>query len=325
LKFGEKANYLTTTSHAQVGETIFMKILKVIRNRNIRKLIRLFHDTMIKLAQHNCQLMAAGMSFFGIMSLIPLLLVGVSTLGYIAGSSEKAQQFITVLLTDNFPTSAKEIMDDMYIIITSPERKIINGIGLLGLIWSGMRFFNILQTVLNNIWAGATQRRFFRGNAVAFLIFIAAGAFFWISYGFNWLLTAINELNAHSMLNFDISGFWLVIEMIVPFIAMLIMIFFLYLAVPNARVSLKAALIGSLFSAFFIEVFKRLFNFVIIRFNSYGAVYGPLAGIIIFMSWLYMSMQILLFGAELGSQCQLLFFNSTTNDESPNPRLIQTP
>ena len=259
------------------------------------------------------------MSFFGIMSLIPLVLVGVSTLGYVIGSSEKAQQFMAMLLTENFPTSAEEILKDIYSIIASPERNIINGLGLLGLAWSGMRFFNILQIVLNSIWAGAIQRRFFRGKAIAFLIFMSAGAFFWVSYGFNWILTAINKLYDHNMITFDISGVWLVLGTIVPFIATLIMIFFVYVVVPNTKVCLKSALIGSVFASFFIELFKRIFNFAMMSFNHYGAVYGPLAGIIMFMSWLYMSMLILLFGAEFGSQYQLLFSNSTTNDANLNP------
>ena len=270
------------------------------KNKHIHKLIRLFRVTILQFAKHNCQLMAAGMSFFSVMSLIPLVLIGVSTLGYVVGSSEKAQQYMTKILTDNFPTSAEEILDDIYIIITSPERNIINGLSLLGLAWSGMRFFNILQTVLNSIWVGATQRRFFWGNAVAFLIFVAAGAFFWISYGFNWILKVINELSNHNVIAFDVSRIWFIVGIVVPFIAMLIMIFFVYTVVPNVKVSVKAALIGSVFSAFFIELFKCFFNFVMMSFNSYGAVYGPLAGIIMFMSWLYTSMQILLLGAELG-------------------------
>ena len=295
------------------------------KNVYVHKLVRLLRSTILQYDKHNCQLMAASMSFFGMMSLIPLVLLGVSTLGYVVGSSENAQQFMSTLLKDNFPTSAEEILDDIYIIITSPERKIINGLSLLGLAWSGMRFFNILQRILNNIWVGATQRRFFWGNAFAFLIFVAAGAFYWISYGFNWIVTVINELSDRNVINFDVSGVWFVVGIVVPFIALWIMIFFVYVIVPYTKVSVKAALIGSVFSAFFIELFKRLFNFIMMSFNSYGAVYGPLAGIVMFMSWLYTSMQILLLGAELGSQCQLLFSRSITNGATPNPRLTQNP
>jgi membrane protein len=297
-------------------------MLRFIKNRYILVLIRLFRGTIAKFAQHNCQLMAAGMSFFGIMSLIPLMLMGVSTLGYVIGSSEKAQQFMTVVLMNNFPASADEILKVIYNIITSPDRNIINGIGLLGLMWSGMRFFNILQRALNSIWTGATQRRFFRARAVAFFIFLSAGAFFWLSFGFNWLLTAIRELNTQAIINFDISKFWTFVEIIVPFIATFIMLFFVYVIIPNAKVSLKAALTGSVFSALFIEIFKRLFNFVMIKFNAYGLVYGPLAGIIIFISWLYISMQILLFGAELTSQCQQMFFSRINANKKTNPRDI---
>jgi membrane protein len=260
--------------------------------------------------------MAAGMSFFGLMSLVPLLLIAVSTLGYVLGSSERAQDFIAQILKDNFPSSAKDMLEIIYSIITSPERNLVNGLSLLGLTWSGLRFFNILQSVLNSIWVGATPRKFLIERAIGFTIFMAAGAFFWFSFAIHWVITAIREIDYLSMIVFDISGFWLAVELIMPLIALIIMTFFVYMFVPNVRVEWKGALIGSVFASLFIETFKWIFSFIVLRFNSYGKVYGPLAGIIIFISWLYMSMQIFLLGAELASQCQLLFFSSTNKSDT---------
>ena len=50
------------------------------------------------------------------------------------------------------------------------------------------------------------------------------------------------------------------------------------------------------------------------RFDVYGRVYGRLASVIMFMSWLYLSMTILLMGAELGSQCQELVFDARSEE-----------
>jgi membrane protein len=275
----------------------------------LQKLWQLIWGTFISYNKHNCPNMAAGMSFYGLMSLIPLVIVAVSTLGYIIGSSESAQQFVSKILYRNFPSSAKEIFDQIDAIIISPESSIISGLSLIGLIWSGMKFFNILQNVLNSIWVGASQRRFIWGNVTVFLIFMAAGFLFWLSFAFNWLLKGISELNLDFGILNNLSIFWLIIKFMIPFITIMIMTFLSYLFITNAKISTMSALIGSVFATVFLELYKWAFSAIIVNFGNYGTVYGSLAGIIIFMSWLYMSMSILLMGAELGSQCQQMFFD----------------
>jgi membrane protein len=266
----------------------------------------------VHFGKHNCSVMAAGMSFFGMFSLIPLTLLGVSMLGYLLGPSEDAQQFVSKLLSENFPESAEEMLNQIDAIITSPKRGVVNGLSVLGLMWSGMRFFNILQRVLNNVWVGATQRRFLRGRAAAFGSFVVAGLLFWASFVFTSSMAAARELDItfRGVTVPGLGGLWLMLELITPAIASLIMLFLVYLLVPHARVSLRAALVGASFAALFLQLSRWVFSFVMVRFDVYGRVYGPLASFIMFMSWLYLSMAIVLLGAELGSQCQEMLFSA---------------
>lgn len=273
----------------------------------LQKPKQLIWGTITNYYKHNCSLMAAGMSFYGLMSLIPLVIIGVSSLGYLIGSSESAQQFVSRIISEQFPASAEEILSQIYAIVTSPMRGIISGLGLIGLIWSGRGFFNILQTVLNSIWVGASQRRFIWGNVTGFLIFLAAGFLFWLSFAFDWLLKGISELNLGVLGN--LGFLWFIVRFMIPFITLMIMTFLSYLFIPKAKVSIMSAIIGSAFAAVFLELFKWGFSVIILNFGNFGKIYGPLAGIIIFMSWLFMSMNILLIGAELGSQCQRMFFD----------------
>jgi len=267
--------------------------------------------TIVLYFRHNCPLMAAGMSFFGMLSLIPLTILGVSFLGYLLDSSEEAQQFVSKLLFENFPKSADDILNQINAIITSPRRSFINWLSLLGLIWSGMRFFNMLQRVLNDIWVGAIQRRFFRGRIAAFIGFILAGLLFWASFVFTSSMTAARELGIifSGITLPDLRELWVVLEFAAQFAASFIMLFLVYLLVPNTRASMRAASIGGVFAAVFLQLARWGFSLIMIRFDVYGRVYGPLASVIMFMSWLYLSMTILLLGAELGSQCQEAFFN----------------
>lgn len=101
----------------------------------------------------------------------------------------------------------KYIREIIYV-IASPNRDIINGIGLARLIWSGSKFFSILQSVLNSIWVGAKQRWFIIAKAIAFLIFIASGIFFWASFLFRSLISAIRGINIAGIAFGNVGWFW---------------------------------------------------------------------------------------------------------------------
>jgi membrane protein len=86
-----------------------------------------------------------------------------------------------------------------------------------------------------------------------------------------------------------------------------------YLLVPHVKVIARAALIGAVSAVILLQTSRFAFGFIMIRFDIYGRIYGPLAGVIVFMMWLYLSMIILLLGAELGSQCQKVLFSTDGN------------
>lgn len=275
-----------------------------------KKFWKMMWGTPAQFFEHNCSIMAAGMSFFAILSLVPLTLLGVSMMGYVLNSSGDAQNFVTKLLMENFPASASGMLEQINSIIAAPGRALVNGISVLGLMWSGMRFFGILQRVLNTIWVGATQRNFLRSKITALAILFVAGVLFWGSFIFTSLMVAARELKistgGHSLGEFH--GFWRAVELLVPFFASAITLLLVYMFVPYAKVSWRAATVGAAAASIFLQLSRFAFGLIMAKFDVYGRVYGPMASFIVFMSWLYLSMTIILLGAELGSQCQSIFF-----------------
>ena len=185
----------------------------------------------------------------------------------------------------------------------------------------------MLQGVLNKVWGADTntQRRFLLGrlgrflwtrlgsflwNKVAgFIIFAITGLLFWLSFLVDSLIVAASQWNI-SVMGIEIrelEWLWVILGFVIPFAISVTMISLIYILVPRVQVSLGAAIIGAISAAFLSQVLRSIFSFLVLRFNLYGNVYGPLAGFIVFMSWLYFAMNILLFGAELGSQYQQMF------------------
>ena len=73
----------------------------------------------------------------------------------------------------------------------------------------------------------------------------------------------------------------------------------LYMLVPNKFVDWRDAVWGGLVAAVAFEVAKRLFAMFIRQFPSYAVVYGALAALPLFLTWIYLSWMITLVGALL--------------------------
>jgi len=255
--------------------------------------------------------MAAGLAYFGLLALVPLLIIGLSVMGYMLGSSDEARQFITELLKDNFPESAVTLVKTIDELIASPGRHFTEGLGLAGLLWAALRFFSLLERVLSSIWVGDIRRKFIYRKTIPIIAFCLAGVLFWLSFIYYSVISMTKGLQLplpSSISSYDLHWLWQLLRMISLFITSVIIFFLIYDFMPGSEVSSRASFVGAIFAGLFWEISKVGFNWAMKQFNiysrTYEPLYGSLAALILLMLWVYISMIVLLLGAEIGSAYQ---------------------
>jgi membrane protein len=97
---------------------------------------------------------------------------------------------------------------------------------------------------------------------------------------------------------------WDIAKWPVLFIFVCIMIAVLYWASPNARQGLRWISPGAVVAVAVWLVASGLFALYVANFAHYDKVYGSIAGIIIFLIWLWISNIAILFGAEFNAELQ---------------------
>jgi membrane protein len=81
------------------------------------------------------------------------------------------------------------------------------------------------------------------------------------------------------------------------------MIAVLYYAAPNVRIrGFKFVTVGSAVAVLVWIVASALFAFYVANFGSYNKTYGALAGVVIFLVWLWITNLAVLIGVELDSE-----------------------
>jgi len=286
------------TIFAKLSSSPFYFILK-------RKTIFLFtwmKETFLHtFYKDNCSLMAAAISFYAILSVIPLFLVFMSISGYVLHSSKQALQAVIILLWRTSPTS---IAEGFQVISDLMQQKTVFGIiGILGSTWAASRIFSAVEDSMNTVWKVEKSRAYWHSKFLTMLLVpvtvlvmlssIALTALYAMAKNIEIPLIGLKLNQAHWMSRISV--------ILLPLALGVIMFFLTYKIIPNRKVGFKAALIGALCASGLWEVAKLLFDIYIKHCGNFQMMYGSFATIVVMLIWIYYSSFILLIGAEIGS------------------------
>ena len=248
---------------------------------------------------------AAALTYYAILSIFPALLVLVSLLG-LAGQST------TQALIDNVgavaPGPAKQIFTNA---ITNLQKSqgaagILFVVGILGALWSASGYIGAFMRAANSVWEVGEGRPIYKtiplrlGVTALMLILLTASALAVVLTGpLARTVGNVVGLGSTAVQVWDIAKWPLLI------LIMAVMIALLYYATPNVKhPKFQWVSPGSLVAVLLWIVASALFAFYVANFGSYNKTYGTLGGVIVFLTWLWITNVIILFGAELNAEIE---------------------
>ena len=248
---------------------------------------------------------AAALTYYGILSIFPLLLVLVSLLGLVGQSA-------TQPLIDNVgklaPGPAKEI-------VTSAIQNLQQGkgaagilffVGLDGALWSASGYIAALMQASNAIWDVEEGRPIWKTIPLRLaitlftVVLLAVMALAVVLTGpIAKQVGSVIGLGDTAVTVWDIAK-WPVLIVIVSFLFA-----FLYWASPNVRhPKFRWVSPGGLVAVLLWIVASAAFAFYVANFASYNKTYGALGGVIIFLVWLWITNVVILLGAEFNAEIE---------------------
>jgi membrane protein len=252
-----------------------------------------------------CVYMAAALSFYAMLSLIPMTFVGLWAMTAIVGSSEGAQKALRELLSQHLmPQAVNDLMQRVENIAQAGVSSILGTWwSVLAFVWSGVSFYESLHSTLSTAWGGRQIRPFLQRKLLTLAAFAAAGVFFVLTMYLTAAIIAIDNLD-RTVLGVSLHGFWVGLARVLPFMFSIAMFCLLYKFMPNAFVPWRLALATATPIGILWELGKRLFTTYVASRGTYSSIYGPMAGFVLLMVWIYYSSTVILFGAEVGAAWQ---------------------
>ena len=241
---------------------------------------------------HECFFLAAGISFYFMLSLIPMLFLLLAVIGYfLQGTSEVRRELLDAVHA-YIPFLSNEVVQNIETVVRNP--------GLLGWIGGGTLFlstdlaFVAVQSSLDKIFVPG-KRSFLKTKALSVLLgvmvfctilgTIAVNA---VDYSFETIETGRADANPLGLrLSTPVIGL-LVVGCFTLAIRML----------PSVSVPWRYALLGGSFGAVMWLVVKSFYVWYLSSVSKVGPLFGSLSAVVLTLIWVYVSSLVFLLGAE---------------------------
>jgi membrane protein len=249
---------------------------------------RLLLRTARSIRAERVQVRAMALTYISLFALVPALVVAFSVIQAFTGM-ERISGAIHEFLLQNLAVGARASIEpylDRFIRNAHVARA--GAVGGALLLWSAVTLFSHVERAVNDLWE-VPRPRSFRRQALVYWMGISLGPVLLAgSATVSQLAQAYLESRGTRALAFAAAA-----------LLSSISLSGLYLVVPNTKVRLSAAVGGGLAAGVAWELAKWLFALFVARFVRYSAIYGSVAAVPIFLTWLYLSWGIVLFGARL--------------------------
>src|SRR5215212_5252189 len=124
---------------------------------------------------------AAAMTYYGIFSLFPLLLLFMALAGLALQSNEQAREQILAVVMGLLPQGQDQLQQVIVGVIDA--KGVAAGIGILALLWSALGWFQVIDYNVNQIWGVDKPRSFVKGKLFALAMVAAIGGVAAASWG----------------------------------------------------------------------------------------------------------------------------------------------
>lgn len=238
--------------------------------------------------------LAASITYYAFLSIFPLLLLGMSIVGFVLAGDPTARQDLADRLAESLPGLQATIGENLDAFVDA--RAVTGAVGVLGLLWSGTRLTEAAANALSRVFGFEAYRKLLKRKAWALGATVGLGALALLGLGIGAAVT-----------NLPVEG-WVAILVAalgppVAFAVDLALFAAAYRFLAQGKgPPLRGLLPGAVLAAAGWTVLKIFGSWYAVRtVQGSTAVYGTFASTVGILVILYLAAQIFLYGAELNA------------------------
>ena len=273
-------------------DTILRRNANSYRNPRVRWAVRqykLLFYTARGLIAHDTIVRSAALTFYTLISIVPILALVFAVV--------KGFGLLDGLIDDLyalFPQNV-EVLDYMVEFarkaLANTQGGLIALVSVVTLFWAVIRVFGSVESAFNNIWEVQSSRNIAR-QYLNYIVIAMVAPILWL---------VASTMGGYLLRFFDAGNTFLGI--LLSKLSALVIIWgsftLIYAVVPNTKVLWRSAFMAGIVAGTVFMLFQWGYLYLQGWMTSYNAIYGSFAALPLFLLWLQISWEILLFGGEL--------------------------
>ena len=256
-----------------------------------------------EISDNNIFLVAGGVTYAVLLALFPALAALVSIYGLLLDPAQVEQQ-VAALSQVLPPDTATMIGEELHKLVTASSGSLSIGaaVALLLALWSASRGMSGLITAFDIAYDQKETRNFFKLNL------IAVGLTMLMLVGGTVIIALVGVLPAAlNFIGLASSTKWLLLVLEWPLLIVVVMtgLAVLYRYAPNRQTpQWRWVSPGAVLATLLWLIGSLGFSIYVSHFNSYNKTYGSLGGVVVMLTWLYLSAFVALLGAVVNAQSE---------------------
>jgi membrane protein len=269
-------------------------------------LLYVLRKTAREFQQDQCTDLAAALTYYAVLSLFPALLVLVSLLG-VFGQGRKTVDAVMQIAAGVVPSDAMNLLrQPIEQLVQSPSAGVALITGALVALWSASGYIGAFGRAMNRIYEIDEGRPIWKLRPLQ-LVLTLAGLVLATAVA---VMLVISGPVAEAVGDAIGAGsvavtMWNIVKWPVILVCVVLAVAVLYYSTPNVKQpKFRWISVGAVFAILLWILASVLFGLYVSNFGSYNKTYGTLAGVIVFLLWLWITNLALLFGAELDAELE---------------------
>lgn len=250
--------------------------------------------------------LAAALTYWAVLAVAPAALALVSLLG-VFGDGDQIVEDVMGTVKQLAPGIELETVQPIVEQLASQQGAGLALVtGLLVALWSASGYVNAFSRAMNRIYEIDEGRPIWKLRPVMLLVTLVMLVLVALVCAALVLSGPVAEAVGGLVGLSDVAvTVWGIAKWPVVVIMVALIIAILYYATPNVRQpKFRWVSVGSFVAILVWAVATAGFGFYVANFGSYNETYGALAGVIVFLLWLWLTNNALLFGAELDAELE---------------------
>lgn len=262
-----------------------------------RHILQVLYALIADLKDGQLSLRAMSLVYTTVISLVPLFAISFSVLKGL-GAHNQIKPFLLSTL-EPLGDKSQEITEKIIGFVDNIQVGVLGTLGIAVLLYTVISMMQKIERAFNYVWHVSRERNFGQRFSDYLSALLIGPLLIFLSAGLT--TSARSHYIIERLGNFPgVEELITLVGIIIPYLMLSAAFTFLYCFVPNTKVSLKAALISGLITAFLWKLMGLGVSNFVANSGSHTAIYSAFAIIIVFMIWIYLAWLVLLVGASIG-------------------------